>query len=139
MEFAKWENSHHQRLQNNRMFRKLEELRITQKRRLENRRDKLAQLLFAEEMKYRQELKDTEETPDRRREHLAERARKLRDNRIQERNCLAEKQLHKAFVQNCDELREARTKTLTLMYAQDREWQKGEKGEKLEKERAGMC
>ena len=87
-----------------------EQLKAKRNHELDERRAKLANKLLEEDFQYKQELLSQKETPEQRRERMTQRARELGARREEERQQLAQTLYNRAFMENCDVLRETNAK-----------------------------
>ena len=77
---------------------------------LEQRREKLASLLAAEDRMYEQEFNDKQETPEQVRQHMYERLQMLKAEREEERQSLVQRKLDQKFKMGNDALRKEDSK-----------------------------
>lgn len=100
-----WEMQTDKKIQRNAIKRRVEGLLEKEKYSLEERRDKLRDLLAAEENEYLKEIASNEETMLERQAKMREKAKILRDKREAERLALVEKKLDQRWRDQCEELR----------------------------------
>ncbi|KAI8813562.1 tumor suppressor, Mitostatin-domain-containing protein [Cladochytrium replicatum] len=100
--------------------RKFNEYKEIEARNLDERREKLTQLLDHEEQRYRAELMQMEETNESRVEKMKERMRFLKNKRESERQKVVEDKLLQRFRNDCDELRVVESQTLEKFIASER-------------------
>ena len=100
--------------------RRFEDLKARREQDLDARRQRLASKLYQEEMRYKQELVDSQETPAERRAKLAARARELAARREGERQKLADSLMKQAFDENCDVLRDVQSKRFLFKTLEER-------------------
>lgn len=133
--FAKWENNTGDRIDNKKVMKELERLKRQAHAQLEARRDRLAAKLAEEDRRYRIELRESQETPEQRRGKIMEKAQALKERREKRDRDLADHQLYRKFVRDCDELREAKSRAKVLDYMQFRSAQVAEKKQIEDQER----
>lgn len=97
-----------------------EELKAKRNIELEERRSRLASKLMEEEYQYKQELLSLKETPEQRRERMTQRARELGMRREEERQQLAQSLYDRAFMENCDVLRDTNSKRVLYRTLEER-------------------
>lgn len=107
---ATWQNKSDDKVRQLVVQRRFEALKARREADLNARRQRLAEKLFAEDAAYKQELIMGKETPEQRRAKLAQRARELAAKREAERQQLAASLYERAFMENCDVLRETNSK-----------------------------
>ncbi|KAJ3276971.1 hypothetical protein HDV01_000023 [Terramyces sp. JEL0728] len=135
---SQFEESTTHKINRNRVLSKLNALRGTENSKLEQRREKLKQLLAQDEVNYRQALLKKEGTNESRIKVMRERMAELRLVRENERKLIVKEKLNQQWRQGCDELRQLESKILIKQVAKDRAVQLIEKEEKkkLEKKEA---
>ncbi|KAJ3261688.1 ubiquinol-cytochrome c reductase core subunit 1 [Boothiomyces macroporosus] len=135
---SQFEQSTTFKINRNRFLQKLNALRGTENNKLEQRREKLRQLLAQDEIYYRQALLKKEETTESRIKAMKERMTELRLARENERKAVVKQKLDQQWRQGCDELRQLESKILVKQVAKDRALQLIEKEERraLEKKEA---
>eukprot|EP01012_Entosiphon_sulcatum_P035438 TRINITY_DN4497_c0_g1_i1.p1 TRINITY_DN4497_c0_g1~~TRINITY_DN4497_c0_g1_i1.p1 ORF type:complete len:490 (+),score=166.96 TRINITY_DN4497_c0_g1_i1:91-1560(+) len=121
--FADWENTTHARIEASQKLLEMDQMQARRHQDLEDRRERLAALLAAEQEEYEAALEGLRETQDQRRDRMAAKALQLREQREQQRREVAEQKMRQAFVANCDVLRDAVSRTTTLQVAADRKQQ----------------
>ncbi len=109
---AHWQVRSDQKMKSLNVQRRLEALNLRREADLNARRERLAQLLYSEDLALKQELVSGKETPEQRRAKLANRARDLATKREAERQALAAQLYEQAFQENCDVLRETNSKRI---------------------------
>ncbi|XP_065910618.1 cilia- and flagella-associated protein 53-like [Dysidea avara] len=118
-----WEMATDKKIQKNTIKRRVENLLQKEKYSLEERRDKLRDLLVAEEKEYLQEMSTKEETVLERQAKMREKAKMLRDKRESERLALVEKKLDQRWRDQCEELRATLSKRNQDMIIRERDEQ----------------
>eukprot|EP00164_Ancoracysta_twista_P006355 GFYU01008838.1.p2 GENE.GFYU01008838.1~~GFYU01008838.1.p2 ORF type:complete len:462 (-),score=178.09 GFYU01008838.1:48-1433(-) len=124
---AKWENKTYDRILRNNVERQFDSMQKQESEALEVRRDRLADLLRAEQDQYQYELANMTESADVRRERMENRARALREQRESERLQEVEDRYQQRFRAMCDPLREFDSKVITLECTHARDVQLHEK------------
>ncbi|KAL4426282.1 hypothetical protein ABPG74_018699 [Tetrahymena malaccensis] len=104
-EFACWENRGKAVNESNYIKQRLAELRVRSQRALNERRQKLANLLGREHEQYKQEIHDLQETPEDIRQKMIQRVNHLKEEKEKERLRVVEEKREQQFVRNADELR----------------------------------
>eukprot|EP00731_Ephydatia_muelleri_P034004 Em0044g24a len=107
---TKWEQSTDKKIETGTIKRRVESLLKQQQLSVEERRDKLSELLKAEEEMYTGELSNMKETPLERQARMRERAKVLKEAREKERLALVEEKLEQKWSDQCEELRAVITK-----------------------------
>jgi hypothetical protein len=134
--FAEWENTTHDKILAKKKCDEVDQRREAHRQKIDEKRQKLAELLAKEQEEYERALDERVETQEQRHERLAEFAMKLKAQKEQERKELVEKKLQAAFRADCEALRAATSKAIEIQVAKDRkeqlEW--NEQKRKLEKE-----
>lgn len=102
---ALWENRTNAVLRDNRIRSGVMALENQQKLALQERRRRLADMLFAEQQAYEQEMIDREETPQQRMDKMAVRAYELKQKREEERKMVVQEKLKQQWRSGLDELR----------------------------------
>jgi hypothetical protein len=105
-----WERSTDKKIERNTVQRRVKELLQHRDYSLQERRDKLRDLLQREEKQYITELASKKETVLERQARMRERAKQLRDKREAERIALVENKLEQRWRGQCEELRAVLTK-----------------------------
>lgn len=108
------------RIINNIVQQRFEALKARQEADLNVRRQKLADKLEADDAALKAELLASRKTPEQRRAELAARARELAARREAERQSLAATLYEKAFIENCDVLRDANSKRVLYRTVDER-------------------
>lgn len=138
-QFADWVNSTNDKIIQRRKLDVVSQYRQMHRKTIEERRERLAALLAAEQEEYFRALDDMVETQDQRRQRLATCALELKQQREARRKELASTKLAQAFRQNCDELRGATSRQAVLQVSADRQeqlhWQAARKHEQQEDDR----
>ncbi|KAJ3102857.1 Cilia- and flagella-associated protein 53 [Phlyctochytrium planicorne] len=99
-------------IRRNHLFRRLEELKSVESAKLEDRRQRLKELLQRDEERYSEELLNMEETQGSRLERMKARMEELRSRRESERQKVVEDKLLQRWRNQCDELRTIESKML---------------------------
>ncbi|GAX79725.1 hypothetical protein CEUSTIGMA_g7166.t1 [Chlamydomonas eustigma] len=115
-----WQMSSDAKLRSNIVKQRFEELRQRREVDLDARRARLASKLMREDAQLKQELIDSQETPEQRRAKLADRARALAGKREAERQQLAASLYERAFQEDCDVLRETNSKRVLYRTLEER-------------------
>ncbi|KAI8930174.1 tumor suppressor, Mitostatin-domain-containing protein [Entophlyctis helioformis] len=112
------------------ILRKFNELKATESTKLEERRDRLRQLLKDDEERYRQSLQLKEETRESRVEGMRQRMNELKEQRERERKAVVEEKLKQRWRKECDELRAVESKMLEKRVSEARAGQIQEQEER---------
>lgn len=102
---SEWEKATDKRIKSNTIVRRVEKLMQRGTFSLEDRRERLKEMLLAEEQQYIEEMEAKEETTLERQAKMRERAKFLKEKREQERLKLVEEKLDQRWRDNCEELR----------------------------------
>lgn len=102
---SEWEKATDKRIKSNTIARRVEKLMQRGTFSLEDRRERLKEMLLAEEQQYIEEMEAKEETTLERQAKMRERAKFLKEKREQERLKLVEEKLDQRWRDNCEELR----------------------------------
>lgn len=102
---SEWEKATDKRIKSNTIARRVEKLMQRGTFSLEDRRERLKEMLLAEEQQYIEEMEAKEETTLERQAKMRERAKFLKEKREQERLKLVEEKLDQKWRDNCEELR----------------------------------
>jgi len=102
---SEWEKATDKRIQRNTVTRRVKGLLQTERFSLEDRRERLRELLLAEEQQYIDEMEAKEETVIERQAKMRERAKFLKEKREQERLALVQEKLEQRWREECEELR----------------------------------
>lgn len=102
---SEWEKATDKRIKSNTIARRVEKLMQRGTFSLEDRRERLKEMLLAEEQQYIEEMEAKEETTLERQAKMRERAKVLKEKREQERLKLVEEKLDQRWRDNCEELR----------------------------------
>lgn len=132
---AEWESKSDNLVTQASISKRFQELRAVHTQQLDNRRQKLAELLRREEEQYRQEYIDRQETPEEIRRRMAERLEQLKNSREQERRQEVANKLDQRWRDSADELR---TQEGKLAAMQCRLHQETQVWEKLKQEEENM-
>ncbi|XP_071794477.1 cilia- and flagella-associated protein 53-like [Asterias amurensis] len=100
-----WERSTDRRIQLNTVKRKVKGLMLEQEFTLEDRRERLRDMLAAEEAKYLEEMEASQETMLERQAKMRERAKFLKEKREKERLEVVAEKLDQRWREECEELR----------------------------------
>ncbi|KAJ9465880.1 hypothetical protein DIPPA_32340 [Diplonema papillatum] len=122
-QYASWETKTHGTIKKNEFMRRVDQVQARDDDTLEKRRQRLAEMLAAEEAEYRQQLSESGETQEQRRNRIAKKALELRSERERLRKEAAQERRDRAFRQNCSQLKEYTSKALALQVAADRDEQ----------------
>uniref|UniRef100_A0A7S0V1K5 Cilia- and flagella-associated protein 53 n=1 Tax=Polytomella parva TaxID=51329 RepID=A0A7S0V1K5_9CHLO len=122
-EKALWEERTVERMRRNVIQQRLDALKHRREMDVNVRRQRLAELLSAEDARLKQELIDSRETPEQRRQKLAERAKGLAAQREQERQALSYSLQQRAFEVNCVPLRDLNSKRTLYRTVEERDQQ----------------
>ncbi|KAJ3278173.1 Cilia- and flagella-associated protein 53 [Borealophlyctis nickersoniae] len=112
------------------ILRRFEELKSQELGKLEERREKLRQLLRQDEERYRAELLNKEETRESRVEMMRARMNELKSKREEERKRIVEEKLLQKWRNECDDLRAIESRILEKEVAEARSEQLLEHAEK---------
>lgn len=107
---AQWEHKTDKIIQRQIVKGRLAEMRKMYTANLEQRREKLASLLSAEDRMYEQEFNEKQETPEQVRQHMYERLQMLKAEREEERQSLVQRKLDQKFKMGNDALRKEDSK-----------------------------
>ncbi|KAL9988161.1 hypothetical protein ACROYT_G002569 [Oculina patagonica] len=102
---SEWEKATDKRIKSNTIARRVEKLMQRGTFSLEDRRERLKEMLLAEEQQYIEEMEAKEETTLERQAKMRERAKFLKEKREQERLKLVQEKLDQRWRDNCEELR----------------------------------
>lgn len=102
---AFWENRMEDVIRDNRTKAKIGAIEARQQLSLQERRQKLAAMLSAEQKSYEKELRDVEETPAQRMDKMAVRAYELKKRREDERKAFVQEKLYQQWRNGIDDLR----------------------------------
>merc|ERR1719198_2892791 len=111
---AFWENRTDDVIRDNRLKTKAGIIEANQRASLQDRRQKLAAMLSAEQKAYEQELVDIEESPAQRMDKMAVRAYELKKRREDERKAFVQEKLYQQWRDGIDDLRTMDTKIVQL-------------------------
>lgn len=117
---ADWELKTDEKAKTTTIKQRLEVLKAKRAANIDARRQKLASKLHREDLALKQELVNSQETPEQRRAKLGQRARELAAAREAERQQLANELTARAFAENCDPLRERISKKKLYMTVEER-------------------
>jgi len=102
---AFWENRTDDVIRDNRLKTKASVIEANQRASLQERRQRLAAMLSAEQKAYEQELVDIEESPAQRMDKMAVRAYELKKRREDERKAFVQEKLYQQWRDGIDDLR----------------------------------
>ncbi|XP_038077706.1 cilia- and flagella-associated protein 53-like [Patiria miniata] len=105
-----WERITDRRIQLNTVSRKVKGLMLEQEFTLEDRRERLRQLLAAEDAQYLEEMEASQETMLERQAKMRERAKFLKEKREKERLQVVAEKLDQRWREECEELRSTLTR-----------------------------
>lgn len=120
---ADWEIKSGEKAKQTTIKQRLEALKSRRAATIDARRQKLASKLHREDLALKQELINSQETPEQRRAKLGQRAREMAAAREAERAKLAEELTARAFAENCDPLRDAISRKKLFYTVEDRNQQ----------------
>jgi len=124
---AFWENRMDDVIRETRLKSKAGVIETQQRLSLQERRQKLAAMLSAEQKAYEQELVDTEESPAQRMDKMAVRAYQLKKRREDERKAFVQEKLYQQWRDGIDDLRHMDGETTQLKCIAARDHQLNEK------------
>jgi len=124
---AFWENRTEDVIRGNRLKTKAGLIEANQRASLQERRERLAQMLSAEQKAYEQELVDIEESPAQRMDKMAVRAYELKKRREDERKAFVQEKLYQQWRNGIDDLRGMDGKIVQLKTIAGRDHQLYEK------------
>ncbi|KAM4708265.1 cilia- and flagella-associated protein 53 [Discoglossus pictus] len=104
-----WEKVTDHKILHNTVQRRVQETMQEYKMHIEERRDRLKQLLETEEMEHIKEMESMEETTLERQAKMRERAKSLKEKRERERLALVAEKREQQFREQCEELRALRS------------------------------
>lgn len=107
-----WERETDKKIQKNTVKRRMDELLKQEQLSLEERRDRLCEMLREEEKQYIQEIARQIESPLERQAKMRERAKQLREKRESERLEFVQEKLDQRWRDGCEELRSALSQRL---------------------------
>jgi len=131
-----WEKCTDKKIQVNTVKRRVNTLLKANEFSIEDRRERLRDLLSSEEANYVQEMADKEETVLERQAKMRERARQLKEKREKERMDLVHEKLEQQFRNQCEELRSTVSKREMDQIAAERMEQLRIKSEREEEQKA---
>jgi len=131
-----WEHKSAAVIRDNRVQAKVNAHRAAQKKNLDERRNKLAALLSAEQKAYDQEIVDREDTPQQRMDKMAVRAYELKKRREDERKSYVQEKLYQQWRDGIDELRSMDSQIVGLKVIASRDQQLHEKQVQRDEEHA---
>lgn len=129
---AQWEHKTDKIITKQVVKGRLQELRAQHRANLEQRREKLAALLAAEDRLYEQEFNDKQETPEQVRQAMFERLQGLKAEREDERQALVQRKLDQRFKMSNDALRKEDSKFYVMGTQVEREKQLIDKRRQIE-------
>ncbi|KAJ3417276.1 hypothetical protein HDV05_005732 [Chytridiales sp. JEL 0842] len=109
---SQFEESSTNAIRRNHLSRRVDEMKETENRKLEERRDRLRKLFEDDEEKYTNELLQQEETTESRVQKMRARMSELKAKREAERQQIVEQKLLQRWRNECDELRAIESKVL---------------------------
>jgi hypothetical protein len=124
---ALWENRMDDVIRDNRLKTKAGVINANQQASLQERRQRLATMLSAEQKAYEQELVDIEESPAQRMDKMAVRAYELKKRREDERKAFVQEKLYQQWRDGIDDLRTMDAQITTLKTIAGRDHQLFEK------------
>ena len=104
-EYAVWENKTDGKIKRNRVMQRYQGLQQQREDSIDERRQRLAQKLWAEDEALMQELQSNVQSADHRRKKLADKARKLAEQKEERRQAVADELLERQWREGCDPLR----------------------------------
>lgn len=128
---ALWENRTDDVLRRTRVEAKAAQLQGHQKFSLQQRRQRLAQMLAEEQAAYEREMVEKEATPQQRMDKMAVRAYELKKKREDERKSAVQEKLYQQWREGIDELRTMDSNIVQLKVIADRDHQLHEKSEEM--------
>jgi len=131
-----WENRTENVIRSNRVKTKNAHLDAQHRASLQERRQRLSQMLAEEQAAYEQEMVDREETPQQRMDKMAVRAYDLKKKREDERKAVVKEKLYQQWREGIDELRTMDTKIVQLKTIAARDYQLDEKAAAKDEEKA---
>ena len=134
-EKAKWDNKTINLSEKNESNRKLQSFREQRAKFMEMRRQKLSELLKYEEELYRQEIIDSQETPEQVRQKMEQKLKALLEMKESERLKTVKKLNDQKFYADADELRKNDSEAFAIECYLEQENQMLDKLKKLEKEK----
>jgi len=129
-----WERSTNRRIQKNVIKRQMENIFQQDHCVLQERRQRLREMLMAEEEQYIREMEAKEETIEERQEKMKMRAKQLKDKRERERLDFVKDKLDQKFRGECEELRATLSKQVRDEIFEDRDTQLTMQADQKEKE-----
>lgn len=131
---SEWEKATDRRIKSNTIHRRVEKLMQRGTFSLEDRRERLREMLLSEEQMYIEAMEAKEETTLERQAKMRERAKFLKEKREQERLKLAQEKYDQRWRDNCEELRSTLTQRHQDEVFQERHEQLRMKEEQKKKE-----
>ncbi|XP_056399996.1 cilia- and flagella-associated protein 53 isoform X2 [Hyla sarda] len=107
---SKWERITDRKMLHNRVQRKVYETMAEYRMHIEERRDRLKELLETEELEHIKQMESMEETTLERQAKMRERAKSLREKREKERLAIVAEKRDQQFREQCEELRALKSK-----------------------------
>ena len=129
---AQWEIKTDKRIVREATKNRLAELRRQHHANLEQRRERLAALLAAEDRLYEHEFNEKQETPEQVRQQMYERLQHLKAEREEERQALVQRKLDQRFKMQNDALRKEDSKFYIMGTQVEREKQLIDKRRQIE-------
>lgn len=132
--FADWEIKGHQVFKKKFVQGQVSQLRELAQERIQERREKLNELLKRDHDIYKQEIENMEETPLQVRERMLKRVNLLKQKKEEERKKFVEEQFEKKFENEADELRKVDADFKELKTVYERNIQMMEKQRNMEQQ-----
>lgn len=120
------------RIERNNVRSRMGEMQQAEADSVEQRRQRLAQQIQAEQEAVKEDLRQTYETPEQRVQAMRERVSELRYAREKERRALAAEQLDRAWRENADGIRHLESRKMTALVMDERSRQLDEKARRRE-------
>jgi len=133
--YADWESRTDAKLKTRAVQLRYDSIRAQDKAAVIARRNRLAQMLMAEEAHFQRQIDALDESPDQRRVRMETRARELRGKRENERKTYVDEQLERQWRMGCDALRNADSVNIAKACDAARGYQLDEKLQMLALER----
>ena len=133
-EYAVWENKTDGKIKRNRIMQRYQGLQQQREDSIDERRQRLAMKLRAEDEALMQELQSNVESADDRRKKLADKARKLAEQKEERRQAVADELLARQWREGCDPLRALDSHRRLMQVVDTRQAQVLEKADALERE-----
>lgn len=130
-----WETNSSNLIEKQNQKRRLQDLREQRARYLDARRHRLAQLLSFEEEMYKQEIIESQETPEQVRDRMEQKLKELKERKESERLEQVKKLQERRFVEGADELRKCDSEAFAIECYLEQENQMLDKLKQRETER----